>query len=819
MKNISELQITKTLKYEALYVIMGYDEVSDGVFEKNYAKAKINVNTNSQSVNFSGKIKLKNGEFILKNDKDFVILECVNHLLDLGYEDISIDKDGDFDICVKNIYIKCFILDATREIMAYKLPLLLDEIYPTIYESRAYSGLIERRYVVLKNGKKYNYGLLESKNIHLCTPKNIKTKDKNMSIKGKKLVAYNGTEKRLAVPDGIEEIQSACFWDNQHLEEIILPVSLQNLGGDTFYNCKSLKKLTLTKNIKIMGNNPFAGCSKLELKNESLHFIYENNLLMDSRKKRIIYYKISAKNENIKLPNSVQIIGKHAFYLAKNLKNLTLPSSIKKVENNPFSGCENLTLKSNSKKYIVENNIIYTANFKELIGAVGKIKTNPLVLREVETIARNSFWNQNKIKQIILPKSLKQIGYNPFVGCKNIEFISNSNAYKVKDGVLYNDDFSKLICCPAHIAKDEFCVQDSVNQLERGAFSGCENLSKIQLKNVFSIGKNCFTNCVALKEIYCSDFVIYIGEWAFAHCENLQKVSVFKDCFIDKKAFENTKVSLEKRQKHTNYLIQSENLYTLKAMTQGYKGKIDAILIDPPYNSNIDYIGYKDGYESYCDFIKERLNLSYLLLSNKGFLALQIDEGELENLNKICKDIFGESLVSVHKWQKIHPFFDTNRDVNPNKKVVPYEYIIICQKTSKARLHRIMQPFIKGEILCEKRAKLPKNFNCFGTTASAKDEMKEIFGRRDYFSTPKPLKLIKELVRATTNKDSIVMDFFAGSGTLGHAVMELNSEDGGNRTFILVSNNESNICQNVTNVRVSKIAKKYGVKYEFLCGF
>ena len=95
--------------------------------------------------------------------------------------------------------------------------------------------------------------------------------------------------------------------------------------------------------------------------------------------------------------------------------------------------------------------------------------------------------------------------------------------------------------------------------------------------------------------------------------------------------------------------------------------------------------------------------------------------------------------------------------------------------------------------------------------------MKEIFGRRDYFSTPKPLKLIKELVRATTDKDSIVMDFFAGSGTLGHAVMELNSEDGGNRTFILVSNNESNICQNVTNVRVSKIAKKYGVKYKFAC--
>ncbi len=566
-----------------------------------------------------------------------------------------------------------------------------------------------------------------------------------------------------------------------------------------------------------MGNNPFAGCHKLELKNESPHFVYENKLLMDARKKRVIYYKISAENECVKLPNAVEMIGKHAFYLAKNLKQLTLPSSIKRIENNPFSGCENLTLKSNSKKYIVENGIIYTADFKELIGAVGKIKTNPLILREVETIARNSFWNQNEIKQIILPKSLKQIGYNPFVGCAKIEFISKSTAYKVKDGVLYNDDFSKLICCPAHIAKGEFRVQDSVNQLERGAFSGCENLSKIRLKNVYSIGKNCFTNCTKLKEIYCSDFVVYVGEWAFAHCENLQKVSVFKDCFIDKNAFKNTNAKCEFRQKRTNYLIESENLYTLKAMTQGYVGKIDAILIDPPYNSNIDYIDYKDGYENYCDFIKKRLNLSYLLLSNKGFLALHIDEGEVENLNKICKDIFGESLVSVHKWQKIHPFFDTNRDVNPNKKAVLYEYLIICKKSSKARLRSIMQPFIKDEILREKRARVPAIFECFGTTSSAKDETKEIFGRRDYFSTPKPLKLIKELIRATSNKNSIVIDFFAGSGTLAHALMQLNNEDSGDRKFILVSNNESNICQNVTNVRVLKIAKKYGVKYEFLC--
>ena len=80
-------------------------------------------------------------------------------------------------------------------------------------------------------------------------------------------------------------------------------------------------------------------------------------------------------------------------------------------------------------------------------------------------------------------------------------------------------------------------------------------------------------------------------------------------------------------------------------------------------------------------------------------------------------------------------------------------------------------------ILKEKEGKVPNVFRCFGTNSSAKDEIATIFGDRTYFQTPKPLKLIKELVRATSNKDSIILDFFAGSGTTGHAVVDLNKED------------------------------------------
>ncbi|MDD4070372.1 MAG: DNA methyltransferase, partial [Candidatus Izemoplasmatales bacterium] len=56
-----------------------------------------------------------------------------------------------------------------------------------------------------------------------------------------------------------------------------------------------------------------------------------------------------------------------------------------------------------------------------------------------------------------------------------------------------------------------------------------------------------------------------------------------------------------------------------------------------------------------------------------------------------------------------------------------------------------------------------------------------------------------------SNKDSIILDFFAGSGTVGHAVIDLNKEDNGKRKYILISNNESNICRDVTLKRMQMV--------------
>lgn len=65
-------------------------------------------------------------------------------------------------------------------------------------------------------------------------------------------------------------------------------------------------------------------------------------------------------------------------------------------------------------------------------------------------------------------------------------------------------------------------------------------------------------------------------------------------------------------------------------------------------------------------------------------------------------------------------------------------------------------------------------------------EAKQIFERTDYFSNPKPVELIKHFILLSTQNDSVVLDFFSGSATTAHAVMQLNVEDGGNRKFIMV---------------------------------
>jgi len=795
---LSDLRLSKNMKYTALYWAMRFFECEPDIFEKKYNDGTdIVILANENKVLINGK-----ETFLLDTHESFVKLEFIDNQIKNRFCSLK-------DIEINNDILKLFGKTVRFLVWNDEFSNINAEENNIGYKSRLISGVIESETKFFHNGSWFDYW----DGIKCWNNETLKIDDQNFVVKGTRLMRYVGKEKVVTIPKGINVIESCAFWDNQFIEEVIIPDEVVNIGGDTFYNCKNLKRINIPKQCTLMGNNPFAGCPDVEVINNSDHFVLIDGALFTADKKTLIYCSIKGNSDEFIVPDGVEVICKHTFFLCDRLEHVVLPGSLKKMENNPFSGCSKLSITNNSKSYHIIDDVIYNQFKTAVVGTLNKISTDCLIIPEgTKTINRNSFWNCKGIKKIVFPKSLIDIGYNPFVGCSNIYFESRSEYYKVIDDVLYTKDLSKIVCYPAWKAVGDIKLPETVITLERGAFSGCDKMTSISLHNVNIINKSCFTNCAGLKKVYCSDLITYIGEWAFAYTTNLESISVGPDVIVDNNALSNSKAELIVRKEGSNYVIESDNIYTLKAMAKEYKEKIDSIVIDPPYNSNIDYIGYKDsGYsEGYVTFLRDRFEISKKLLSEKGFMIINIDEGEVNNLKNLAKEIFGSNLVTVHRWKKKHHHFDTNRVVlNPNKKQTDFEYIIVCRKSEKSQLNLVKQPYLKNDEIFEKEAVFPDIFDCFGTTSSAKDEIKELFGTREFFSTPKPVKLIKEFVRATTNKDSIILDYFAGSGTTGQAVDELNKEDGGNRKYILISNSESNICKNVTVKRMSLIKSDF----------
>lgn len=129
----------------------------------------------------------------------------------------------------------------------------------------------------------------------------------------------------------------------------------------------------------------------------------------------------------------------------------------------------------------------------------------------------------------------------------------------------------------------------------------------------------------------------------------------------------------------------------------------------------------------------------------------------------------------------------------------PYYYEITTPSGKKIKRHWFYSKWEMEKLIKDNRISFPKNgdgiprlkifqneekeyymgsiLRGFGTSSSAKDELEEYFNDRTIFNTPKPTKLLKELIRATTNKGDIVLDFFAGSSSTADSTMQLCSED------------------------------------------
>ena len=115
--------------------------------------------------------------------------------------------------------------------------------------------------------------------------------------------------------------------------------------------------------------------------------------------------------------------------------------------------------------------------------------------------------------------------------------------------------------------------------------------------------------------------------------------------------------------------------------------------------------------------------------------------------------------------------------------------------------------------------KLPTNFWPFtdtGHTDEAKKEMLAIFDGRATFDTPKPHRLLEYVMTIAGDKDTLILDSFAGSGTTAHAVLNMNKADGGNRKFILVE--MMDYADSITAERVKRVIDGYGEGRQAVAG-
>lgn len=208
-----------------------------------------------------------------------------------------------------------------------------------------------------------------------------------------------------------------------------------------------------------------------------------------------------------------------------------------------------------------------------------------------------------------------------------------------------------------------------------------------------------------------------------------------------------------------------------------------------------------------------------------------------ESLRTDAKNCFYPILV---KKNKIVGFGDVlSEDVHPiNRVIIDHDiksiYPIDPQNIErKWRYARQTVEEIKSNLIVKNdEIFIQKTLGSIKTVWQKKKYDSSIYGTQlintiinnNNFSYPKSLWLVQDCIKAIARnrKNSVILDFFAGSGTTGHAVLELNKEDKGSRKFILCTNNENNICTNICHPRLKKIIKGYtnskGKKIEGLGG-
>ena len=308
-------------------------------------------------------------------------------------------------------------------------------------------------------------------------------------------------------------------------------------------------------------------------------------------------------------------------------------------------------------------------------------------------------------------------------------------------------------------------------------------------------------------------------------------------------------------------LIKSENFHALNLLMEKYRGKVNCIYIDPPYNTGQDSFIYKDRYQhsSWLSMMQHRMIHGKQLLNSEGVFFISIDDHEQHRLKGLLCELFSkENFISNTVWRKkrvrgrgdafvipqteyilivladgssLSGFSIENSDLSKfnqqddegpyylaplehsspqgayQRKNLQYKLIlddkeIYCQTGQWLwSLDRVLEEYEAGNLEIKQdekgRWRAFRKIRPGGerptsliddkdmTTNAASIQIKHLFGS-NFYGYSKLHELIMYLLSFLKAKNILVVDFFAGSGTTAHAVINLNREDGGRRKYILV---------------------------------
>jgi len=557
---------------------LGFNEEVPDKFVKEYSNDQsITLDLSSKSIDYGRLIQVSRKEIENFSQKNFIILEAVDRFLEKKYQpsDIHIGRGPMYDFAIEKGSMKVFIavkcleyeVDYDEEIARIKKdPSIIcsffqenrDTDYLCIYTSRLKAGSIEFRYAVFPYTYSTNYhdiylgGILEDEILaylpdfdkyierNILSRQSI-TKVGDFEISNGILTKYTGNQKHVIIPDGVEQLSSSVFWNCGDLEKVTIPGSVYNFGGDTFFHCYNLVDLKIPSSVRKLGDNPFAICPKLDLVNESRHFIFEDGALFDKERTRLIYCSIKRKDPEFRIPEGVISIGKHSLVKCRNLRKIIIPSSVRIMENNPFSNLPMVKLENHSVHFKMLDGVLYNKIMSTLI--FYEHGTGPKVLKipeGVRIIGRHSFYNCQTIEKVIIPKSVEIIGYNPFSRCPLLSLENHSPNYIYENGVLYDKTKSELIYYSLTNREEEFVVPDTVKTIGRSAFYYCKTIKEIILPDsVTTIKKTAFARCANLNKIRISKNLSRIEGLAFGDCTNLAEIVLPKDVKIEVNTFFN----------------------------------------------------------------------------------------------------------------------------------------------------------------------------------------------------------------------------------------------------------------------------------------